>query len=68
MKKAFGKFCLKLMGWNIHPNLPPEIKKCVLVMAPHTSNWDFFIGHMAFWGVYQVNVKFLIKKIYLFRH
>ncbi|MFK8045806.1 MAG: 1-acyl-sn-glycerol-3-phosphate acyltransferase [Crocinitomicaceae bacterium] len=50
------------MGWTIHPELPPEIQKCVLVMAPHTSNWDFFIGNMGFWGVYKIDVKFLIKK------
>ena len=62
MKVAFARFCLKIMGWTIHPNLPPEIKKCVLVMAPHTSNWDFFIGNMGFWGVYKIDVKFLIKK------
>ncbi len=50
------------MGWTIHPDLPPEIKKCILVMAPHTSNWDFFIGNMAFWGVYNIKVKMLVKK------
>ncbi len=53
---------IRLLGWNIHPEMPPEIKKCVLVMAPHTSNWDFFIGNMAFWGIFKVDVKFLIKK------
>ncbi|MFK8038644.1 MAG: 1-acyl-sn-glycerol-3-phosphate acyltransferase [Crocinitomicaceae bacterium] len=62
MKVAFGKFWLKVMGWTVHPGLPPEIKKCVLVMAPHTSNWDFFIGNMGFWGVYKFKAKFLIKK------
>ncbi len=62
MKAIFGKFWLRVMGWKIHPELPPEIRKCVLVMAPHTSNWDFFIGNMGFWGVYKIRVKFLIKK------
>ncbi|MDX1350622.1 MAG: 1-acyl-sn-glycerol-3-phosphate acyltransferase [Putridiphycobacter sp.] len=62
MKEAFGKFWIKLLGWTIHPDLPPEIHKCILVMAPHTSNWDFFIGNMGFWGVYKIDVHFLIKK------
>ena len=53
---------IKALGWNIHPEMPPEINKCVLVMAPHTSNWDFIIGNMAFWGIFKVDVKFLIKK------
>lgn len=49
------------MGWKIDPSLPAEIKKCVLVMGPHTSNWDYFIGMMAFWGYYDVDLKQLIK-------
>ena len=66
MKAAFAKFWLWLLGWKIHPEMPPEIKKCVLVMAPHTSNWDFFIGNMGFWGVYKIRVKFLIKNSLFF--
>lgn len=62
MKEAIGKFWLKVLGWTVHPELPPEIKKCVVVMAPHTSNWDFFIGHLGFWGVYKVKAHFLMKK------
>ena len=61
MKKLVGRFFIKLMGWKIDPSLPPNIKKCVLVMAPHTSNWDYFIGMMAFWGVYGIDLKQLIK-------
>jgi 1-acyl-sn-glycerol-3-phosphate acyltransferase len=30
-------------------------------MGPHTSNWDFIIGRIAF-SYYGVNTKFLIKK------
>ncbi len=62
MKRLIGRFMLKLMGWEIDPDIPPHLKKSVLVMAPHTSNWDYFIGIMAFWGVYQINIKQLIKK------
>jgi 1-acyl-sn-glycerol-3-phosphate acyltransferase len=61
MKKLVGKFFIKMMGWDIDPSLPAEIKKCVLVMGPHTSNWDYFIGMMAFWGYYDIDLKQLIK-------
>lgn len=61
MKKIVGKFFIKLMGWKIDPSLPAEINKCVLVMGPHTSNWDYFIGMMAFWGYYGIDLKQLIK-------
>ena len=61
MKKLIGKFFIKLMGWKIDPSLPTEIHRCVLVMGPHTSNWDYFIGMMAFWGIYHIDLKQLIK-------
>ena len=31
---------LKLTGWKIEGSLPPNGIKCVLIAAPHTSNWD----------------------------
>jgi 1-acyl-sn-glycerol-3-phosphate acyltransferase len=31
---------LKMTGWKIEGSLPPEASKCVLIAAPHTSNWD----------------------------
>ena len=31
---------LKLGGWQIDGSLPPNARKCVLIAAPHTSNWD----------------------------
>lgn len=31
---------LKLTGWKVVGKLPPEAAKCVLIAAPHTSNWD----------------------------
>ena len=35
-----GLTFLKLMGWRIEGNIP-DIKKFVIIAAPHTSNWDF---------------------------
>lgn len=31
---------LRLTGWKVEGALPPEAAKCVLIAAPHTSNWD----------------------------
>jgi 1-acyl-sn-glycerol-3-phosphate acyltransferase len=31
---------LKLSGWKIEGKLPANAHKCVLIAAPHTSNWD----------------------------
>ena len=54
-------FILKLFGWKIDKRTPEGVDKCVVVMGPHTSNWDFIIGKMAF-ITYGVNGRFLIKK------
>ncbi len=38
--RAFSLAFLKLTGWTITGSLPPTASKCVLIAAPHTSNWD----------------------------
>ena len=57
----FAKWILRVFGWKINGHIPEGVKKCVVVMGPHTSNWDFIIGKMAFMA-YGVNGRFLIKK------
>lgn len=52
---------LKLSGWRIHEHQPDGVRKAVICVAPHTSNWDFVIGKIAF-GHYGIPTKFLIKK------
>lgn len=42
-KKIFFQFWFSLFGWKVIGKLPEE-KKYVIVVAPHTSNWDFFVG------------------------
>ncbi|SNS77268.1 1-acyl-sn-glycerol-3-phosphate acyltransferases [Ekhidna lutea] len=39
----------KLSGWKIDGK-KPDLKKYVIIVAPHTSNWDFFVG----WGARNV--------------
>lgn len=52
---------LRLTGWTIVGEMPKGLKKCVILAAPHTSNWDFVYGRLAY-NVLGVPVKFLIKK------
>jgi len=40
---ALGRAALRLAGWRIAGEVPPY-PKFVAIVAPHTSNWDFFIG------------------------
>jgi 1-acyl-sn-glycerol-3-phosphate acyltransferase len=61
MIKAISGLILKILGWTLKQGLPEGTKKCVLIVAPHTSNWDFVIGRLCF-NVIGIKTKFLIKK------
>lgn len=41
-----GRLLLRLLGWRIRGELP-AINKAILVVAPHTSNWDWVVGMAA---------------------
>jgi 1-acyl-sn-glycerol-3-phosphate acyltransferase len=59
--KKIVRFIFWVFGWKIDDRAPDGIKKCVIVVGPHTSNWDFVLGKMAF-ITYGVKGRFLIKK------
>jgi len=50
MLKQFATICLKLFGWSVDQRLPEE-NKYVLIVAYHTSNWDFIVGIFAMWAM-----------------
>lgn len=56
---------VRMMGWEISGSVNVGIKKTVIIVAPHTSLWDFVIGRMAFWVMNQ-GVKFMINGKYFF--
>ena len=51
-----------MLGWKISGNVNSDINKYVMIIAPHTSFWDFLLGRLAF-NVLGIKVKFLIYKI-----
>ena len=59
--KFFAKLMYKILGWKLKGSIPTDIKKCVMVAAPHTSNWDFFYGVIAFY-IMGIKIKTPIKK------
>ncbi|NLN96574.1 MAG: acyltransferase [Bacteroidales bacterium] len=61
MLRKISSLILKISGWTtiMEPHL--EYQRCVLLMAPHTSNWDFVIGRLALWSI-GLKTNFLIKK------
>ena len=59
MKKAISYAILKIMGWKIVGDIP-SVKKHVIILAPHTSNWDFIICR-CFGYIFGIEAKFLGK-------
>ena len=58
------KLFFKLSGWKVTHYLPKDIVKCVIIGAPHTSNWDFIYA-MGALKIMGINVRFTIKKEWL---
>lgn len=41
--RFLGRLVLRWLGWRIEGDVP-DVPRCVAIVAPHTSNWDFVIG------------------------
>jgi 1-acyl-sn-glycerol-3-phosphate acyltransferase len=54
-----SKLVLKLIGWKTEGGFP-DVKKYLIIIAPHTSNTDFFIGMLYGWAK-GIKSKFLMK-------
>lgn len=59
-----SRLILRLAGWSIVDTLPYR-KKCVICVAPHTSNWDFIMGQLAYSSINRKSY-FLMKKEWFF--
>ena len=46
MLSRLSMWIFNTLGWTIQADLP-DVKKYVVIAAPHTSNWDFPLGIMA---------------------
>ncbi len=44
MLRPLYLFLFRLFGWRINGSFPSELKKYIIAVAPHTSNWDFPVG------------------------
>ena len=48
-----GRSVLSVLGWKVHGKISDEFneKKLVVIVAPHTSNWDGILGVAAIAGL-----------------
>ncbi|MCX5849140.1 MAG: lysophospholipid acyltransferase family protein [Deltaproteobacteria bacterium] len=51
---------LKILGWKASGRLPREAKY-VLIVAPHTSNWDLFYGIILAFAL-KLDARYIAKK------
>jgi 1-acyl-sn-glycerol-3-phosphate acyltransferase len=55
---------LNAMGWQIDNHWPLDLDQCVMIAAPHTSNWDAVYARLALKAL-GVNVRITIKDSYM---
>ncbi len=61
MLKTFSAFLFTIMGWKMQGQIPAEIKKCIVVAAPHTSNYDLLLALAGFYKL-KIPVRYLVKR------
>jgi len=60
--KLLSKVLLKVLGWKTPPPPPKEVyDKCVMICAPHTSNWDYPIA-LAITTILDIKTSYAFKK------
>lgn len=57
--RTLGRAYLRWAGWRFDGGFPAA-PRCVFILAPHTSNWDFVLGMAALFGL-ELRVSWLGK-------
>ena len=53
-----------MWGWKVNITVP-DVPKCIICVAPHTSNWDFILGKLAYSSLGRT-AGFLMKSTWFF--
>ena len=65
MKQAICSFIYhKILGWKAEVSVP-DFDKCIICAAPHTTNWDLFIGKLFISAIGRES-GFMMKKEWFF--
>ncbi|MDE6143649.1 MAG: 1-acyl-sn-glycerol-3-phosphate acyltransferase [Muribaculaceae bacterium] len=64
MRMNLWKGMLSLSGWKVDISAPQR-DRCVICVAPHTSNWDFILGLFAYKSLGR-KANFLMKDFWFF--
>lgn len=59
---SIAKFIyFKVIKWSLNGDFPSHLKKCVIIVVPHTSWWDFLLGILVR-NVWQQEINYIGKK------
>jgi 1-acyl-sn-glycerol-3-phosphate acyltransferase len=62
MMQRLAKFIyFTLMGWTVKGQFPSHLDKCVFIVVPHTSWWDFLLG-LVIRKVWNEEINYIGKK------
>lgn len=61
MKLLSRVIFFKILKWKLIGTIDPSIKKCVVIVAPHTSWYDFFLGLMVR-RILDLQINFIAKR------
>ncbi|WP_288400761.1 1-acyl-sn-glycerol-3-phosphate acyltransferase [uncultured Acinetobacter sp.] len=64
MFEKLAEKSLNLMGWELDNHWDLNVDQCVMIAAPHTSNWDALYARLALKAL-GVNVRLTIKDNYM---
>ena len=59
-----AKWIYKRLGWSLDVSVP-DYPKCIICIAPHTSNWDFIIAELVCHTL-KWKASFLMKETWFF--
>lgn len=59
--RAIAILILRLKGWKYLGEMPPGVSKCVMIAAPHTSNWDLPYTLMVAFAL-RINIHWMGKE------
>ncbi len=62
MRPIYHFFFHTLAGWRIQDERPSALPRYIVVVAPHTSNWDFFVGLCVRRLAHMGDVRYLAKR------
>jgi 1-acyl-sn-glycerol-3-phosphate acyltransferase len=64
MGRLLSLLIFKISGWRFDANGNTDFRRCVMIAAPHTSNWDILYARAAF-SLLRIPLRFTVKDDWL---